>query len=100
MSAHPVPQTPAAGETPAASAPSRLSPECRDALERLSELLDHSMAEPDADVVRSHLETCDPCTEAADVEEHMRLLIRRACSEKAPDELRLRITSLLVRTFG
>ncbi len=70
-----------------------LSEECRDALGHLAELLDHAMSEPDAEIVRAHIETCEPCLEAADVEEHVRLLVRRACSSRAPEELRLRIVS-------
>jgi anti-sigma factor (TIGR02949 family) len=70
-----------------------LSDECRDALGHLAELLDHAMSEPDAEIVRAHIETCEPCLEAADVEEHVRLLVRRACSSRAPDDLRLRIVS-------
>ena len=73
---------------------------CADALAHLAELLDHAMSEPDAEIVRRHIETCDPCTEAADVEEHVRIIIRRACSEKAPETLRVRIVSqLVVRRF-
>ncbi|GMA30663.1 mycothiol system anti-sigma-R factor [Litorihabitans aurantiacus] len=78
-----------------------ISAQCREALDHLAELLDHAMAEPDAEVVRAHIETCEPCLEAADVEEHVRLLVRRACLSKAPDELRLRIVSqLTVRRIG
>lgn len=72
-----------------------LSAECRDALEHLAELLDHAMSDSDAEIVRAHIETCEPCLEAADVEEHLRVLVRRACHEKAPEQLRLRIVSQL-----
>ena len=78
-----------------------LSSQCQEALEHLAELLDHAMSEPDAEIVRAHIETCEPCLEAADVEEHVRLLVKRACYSKAPDELRLRIVSqITVRRVG
>lgn len=78
-----------------------LSKECADALSHLAELLDHAMAEPEADLVRAHLEVCEVCTEAADVEEQVRVLIRRACLVKAPEKLRLRILSqVIIRTVG
>lgn len=77
------------------------SAECADALAHLAELLDRAMSELDADVVRAHIEACDPCTEAADVEEHVRALIRRACREKAPEQLRVRIVShVIVRSLA
>lgn len=69
---------------------------CAETIARLAALLDHAMAEPDADALRAHLETCDPCTEAADAEEAIRLIIRRACSQTAPEALRVRIISQLV----
>ena len=71
------------------------STECREALEHLAELLDHAMTEPAADLVRAHIEVCETCAEAADVEEHVRVLVKRACFEKAPDTLRLRIVTQL-----
>lgn len=77
-----------------------LSPECADALSQLARLLDHDMPEPDADEVRAHIEACEACTELADVEEHVRALVRRACLEKAPAALRLRIVNqVMVRTL-
>lgn len=86
-------------ETMSASDDRALSPECAQALSHLSELLDHAMAEPDADLVRAHLEVCEVCTEAADVEEQVRILVRRACLVRAPEKLRLRILSqVIVRT--
>lgn len=73
--------------------PKALHEDCQAALDRLEELLDHALAEPDADLVRAHLESCEPCMEAADVEEHVRLLIRKACIERAPATLRARIVT-------
>ncbi|ROR95698.1 mycothiol system anti-sigma-R factor [Salana multivorans] len=69
---------------------------CAETLARLAALLDHAMAEPDADALRAHIEGCDPCTEAADAEEAVRALIRRACLESAPETLRVRILSQLI----
>ncbi|WP_108717919.1 mycothiol system anti-sigma-R factor [Miniimonas sp. S16] len=92
-------QTGAPREPRAEADEREVSQECRAALEHLAELLDHAMADSDADVLRAHIEACDPCTEAADAEEHVRALIRRACVEKAPSQLRVRIVSqLVVRT--
>lgn len=59
------------------------------------------MPQADADVVRAHIEVCEMCTDAADAEEQVRVLIRRACMVTAPDSLRVRIrTSLTVRAQG
>ncbi len=69
---------------------------CAETLARLAALLDHAMSEPEADVLRAHIEGCDPCTEAADAEEAVRSLIRRACLERAPETLRVRIISQFI----
>lgn len=70
--------------------------ECAAALEQLCDLLDRAMAEPEADVLRAHIESCDPCSDAADAEEAVRVLIRRACLTSAPATLRLRIVTQLL----
>ncbi|PFG20315.1 mycothiol system anti-sigma-R factor [Serinibacter salmoneus] len=75
------------------SASGGVNDDCRAALAQLEDLLDHALSEPDADLVRAHLESCEPCMEAADVEEHVRLLIRKACIERAPSTLRARIVT-------
>ena len=73
--------------------------ECAVALERLYEFLDHELADADADAVRAHLEACEPCLDAYDVEEHVRALVRRCCTgPRAPERLRVRVTQVTTTT--
>jgi len=68
---------------------------CHEALERLSEFLDSELAEADGDRIRQHLADCEPCLSEYDLEEHIKKLVRRSCTESAPQELHLRIRSHL-----
>lgn len=65
--------------------------DCRQALGRLFEFLDHEIDEADGDRIRQHLADCEPCLAEYDVEDHLKKLVRRSCAEHAPDELRVRI---------
>ena len=64
---------------------------CEQALTHLFEFLDAELPEADADQIREHLAYCEPCLAEYDVEEHVRALVKRSCSECAPVELHVRI---------
>lgn len=69
--------------------------ECALALQRLYEFLDHELADADADAIRAHLDACEPCFDAYGVEEHIRSLVKRCCTEpRAPESLRFRVTEI------
>lgn len=66
--------------------------DCSQVLARVHEFHDHALSEDEADEIRAHLIACEPCLDRYDVEEAMRLLIRRCCSsERAPETLKLRV---------
>lgn len=69
--------------------------DCAEALSRLFEFLDQEIDESDGDRIRQHLADCEPCLSAYDVEDHLKKLVRRSCSEAAPAELHLRIRQQL-----
>lgn len=69
----------------------QLSPECREAVDNLFEFLDSELPEIDGDRIRQHIADCERCLAEYDVEDHLRQLVRRSCSESAPAELHLRI---------
>lgn len=75
---------------------------CEELLEHLFEYLDAEMTAAQRARLTSHVEQCPRCHEAADVEQHVRSLIRRSCTEKAPQSLRLRVISQIsvLRTSG
>lgn len=79
----------------AGGAPADGPVDCAEALSKLFEFLDQEVAEADGDRIRQHLADCEPCLAEYDVEDHLKKLIRRSCSESAPSELHLRIRQQL-----
>lgn len=73
------------------------SEECREALDHLFEYLDGELSAEEVEIVSAHFQGCGPCHEEYDVEEMLKVLVRRSCSENAPDRLRERIRLSLVR---
>lgn len=70
--------------------------DCEEVLASVYAFHDHELSEAEADRIREHLMACEPCLDRFDVEEAMRLLVKRCCSqERAPEELRIRIRSQL-----
>ena len=65
---------------------------CEEFAEHLFELLDAQIPQAQAERLRAHAEGCPNCTELSEVEEHLRLMLRKACCEQsAPQQLRERI---------
>lgn len=74
-------------------------PDCRTALAKLYQFLDHELADADADTIRAHLDACEPCLEEFGAEEHIRALVKRCCgAPRAPETLRVRITQVTTTT--
>ena len=65
--------------------------DCAEALSRLFEFLDAEIGEADGDRIREHLADCEPCLAEYDVEDHLKKLVRRTCSDVAPADLHARI---------
>jgi len=65
--------------------------DCRDVLDRVYEFLDHELGEPDYAKIKQHLVECGPCLRQFDLDEAVKSLVRRSCSEAAPDQLRRKI---------
>ena len=64
---------------------------CAEMAERLYEYLDRELSAEEILEVKQHLAACPPCLRIFRYEEHMRRLVRQACSESAPESLRVRI---------
>lgn len=68
--------------------------DCGYILARTYEFLDHELDPAQEDVIRAHLMACEPCLDHFDIEEAVKALVKRCCSqEKAPDALRMRIVA-------
>ncbi|QCU78446.1 mycothiol system anti-sigma-R factor [Citricoccus sp. SGAir0253] len=66
--------------------------DCEDArIQRLYEYLDGALTHRDLEEVRSHLEECPDCAHEYDLECIIRSVVRRSCSEKAPETLKVSI---------
>ncbi len=73
--------------------------DCSEVLQHLYTFHDHELSEAEADEIRAHLLACEPCLDKYQVEDALRLLIRRCCTaEKAPETLRLRVRSTWTST--
>jgi anti-sigma factor (TIGR02949 family) len=73
--------------------------DCTAVLQSLYAFHDHELTAAEADEIRAHLLACEPCLEHYQMEDALRLLIRRCCSaEKAPEALRLRVRATWTKT--
>ena len=69
--------------------------ECEHALTHLYEYLDSEMTPDDEQRMRAHVAHCSPCLAELSIEELVKKLVRRSCSERAPETLRSRIRQQL-----
>jgi mycothiol system anti-sigma-R factor len=70
---------------------------CRDVLDRVYEYLDGELGAPDYAKIKQHLDECGPCLRQFDLDEAVKMLVRRSCSEAAPDQLRLKILTRITQ---
>ncbi len=73
---------------------------CAGVLSRLYEYIDGELEPAGYDEMRQHLDECAPCLAEHDLEAAIKALMARACGERAPEELRLRILSRISRAGG
>lgn len=64
---------------------------CNELLASLFQYLDSELDAAECERLKGHVDHCPHCTEVQEAERHMRDLIRRCCSERAPDELKMRV---------
>jgi mycothiol system anti-sigma-R factor len=64
---------------------------CAEALARLEFFIDHELPNADFDQIRQHLEDCGPCLQIHDLEQAVKALVARSCTEHAPETLRQRV---------
>lgn len=72
--------------------------DCTQVLRQLYAFHDREITETQADQIRGHLMACEPCLDHYQVEDALRVLIRRCCSvEKASEGLRSRVRASYTR---
>jgi len=65
---------------------------CKDVLAEVWLFLDHECDQSRRELLRRHLEECNPCLAAYGIEEKLKELLARKCGgEHAPNELRARL---------
>lgn len=69
--------------------------DCEDCVQRLDELVDKELTEPEVKEVHLHLERCGDCVKRYDFQEGLKKLMKVSCDEKAPDELREKLRARL-----
>jgi anti-sigma factor (TIGR02949 family) len=73
--------------------------DCTSVLRSLYAFHDNELSAAEADEIRQHLMACEPCLDHFQVEDALRVLIRRCCAdERAPEGLRLRMRATYSRT--
>jgi mycothiol system anti-sigma-R factor len=64
---------------------------CSEVLEKVYLYLDGEADDHDHDHVRIHLDECSPCLRQYGLEQAVKALVARSCSEQAPSELRTKV---------
>jgi mycothiol system anti-sigma-R factor len=67
--------------------------DCASVLEHVYEYIDQEMADDDLATVKEHLEECTPCLAEYGLEQTVKALVHRCCSETAPEDLRVKVLS-------
>ena len=66
-------------------------PDCGEALQNLYLFIDHEIDDASCDEIQTHLDDCSTCLSAYDLEQVVRKLVSRSCSEVAPQPLREKV---------
>jgi mycothiol system anti-sigma-R factor len=64
---------------------------CSEILERVVHFIDEELADADCATIQHHLEECGPCLKEFDLETKVKALVKKSCSEHAPETLRDRV---------
>ena len=65
--------------------------DCSDVLERMFFFIDNELPKADYSEIQQHLEECGPCLQKYDLERTVKTLVRRSCTERAPEGLRSKV---------
>ncbi|NHU84528.1 mycothiol system anti-sigma-R factor [Kocuria sp. JC486] len=69
-------------------------------VERIYEYLDGALTVEDLKEIAAHLESCEDCTHESELEQVIRTVVKRSCSETAPDTLRSAIMTRIHEACG
>jgi mycothiol system anti-sigma-R factor len=67
--------------------------ECEHVMPRLYEFVDNELDLGELQAMRDHMDGCESCTYEHDVRAKLKQVVREACFEPAPDELKARVAA-------
>lgn len=68
---------------------------CEEALDRLFEFIDRELSDEDFITIAEHLDNCPPCEAELRINERIKQIVSQCPKEAPPEELRLRVLSLI-----
>lgn len=68
---------------------------CAEVLDRVYAYIDGELDHAKVHAIKHHLEECGPCLREYGVEEAVKSIIRRSCSDPAPPDLRAKVLAHL-----
>lgn len=71
-----------------------------DQLERIHAYLDGALTVEDLQQLADHIDSCPDCTREHDLEQVIRTVVRRSCTETAPETLRSSIMTRIQEACG
>ena len=66
---------------------------CEDVLDRVYEFIDGEIDGQRRHEIKEHLEECSPCLQKFGLEETVKAIVKRSCSDPAPPDLRAKVLS-------
>jgi len=64
---------------------------CSEVLDRVYEYLDGELDRDRVHVIKEHLDECSPCLAEYGLEEAVKSIVKRSCSDPAPADLRSKV---------
>ncbi len=64
---------------------------CAEVLDRLYEFIDGEVSGEARHQIKHHLDECSPCLKEFGLEEQVKAIVKRSCSDPAPAELRIKV---------
>ena len=65
--------------------------DCSEILQRVIVFIDDELDEADCATIQRHLDECGPCLSEFDLESKVKALVKKSCTEHAPETLRERV---------
>jgi mycothiol system anti-sigma-R factor len=74
--------------------------DCAEVLDRVYEYLDGEMPGTDGAKIKQHLDECGPCLREYGIEDEVKKLVKRSCSDPAPEDLKAKVLAKLRSARG